>query len=182
MTNTLPAPPASAGIAANRVLWLQRRIKIWLLLFIVGLVLSGVTAIPLTAELDLLQQGMSSLGLDQISRLTPLSEWLSKIRTVLHEVQSQQPFLLYGTDWLAFAHLVIAVAFLGAWRDPVGNRWLFDFGLIACSLVIPWALVFGALRGIPWWWRLIDCSFGVFGFIPLWFCRRWVSELRATKT
>ena len=62
-------------------------------------------------------------------------------------------------DWLAFGHIVIAVAFLGAWRDPVGNRWLFDFGLIACVLVIPWALVFGALRGIPWWWRLIDCSF-----------------------
>ena len=46
------------------------------------------------------------------------------------------------------------------------NRWLFDFGLIACVLVIPFALVFGAVRGIPFWWRLIDCSFGVFGFDP----------------
>ena len=84
-------------------------------------------------------------------------------------------------DWLAFGHIVIAVSFLGAWRDPVGNRWLFAFGLIACVLVIPWALVFGALRGIPWWWRLIDCSFGVGGFIPLWLCRRWVSELQTSR-
>jgi len=59
----------------------------------------------------------------------------------------------------------------------VRNRWLFDFGLIACGLVIPYALVFGGLRGIPFWWRLIDCSFGVFGFIPLWFCRKWAREL-----
>jgi len=44
-------------------------------------------------------------------------------------------------------------------------------------MVIPYALVFGGLRGIPLWWRLIDCSFGLFGFIPLWFCRKWTSEL-----
>jgi hypothetical protein len=62
-------------------------------------------------------------------------------------------------------------------RDPVRNRWLFDFGLTACVLVIPYALVFGSLRDIPFWWRLIDCSFGVFGFIPLWFCRKWTGEL-----
>jgi hypothetical protein len=72
---------------------------------------------------------------------------------------------------------VIAIAFIGAWRDPVRNRWLFDFGLIACGLVIPYALGFGALRGIPFWWRLIDCSFGVFGALPLWYCRQWSLEL-----
>jgi len=54
---------------------------------------------------------------------------------------------------------------------------LFDFGLIACAMVIPWAFVFGAVRGIPIWWRLIDCSFGVFGAVPLWWCRKWVREL-----
>ena len=26
--------------------------------------------------------------------------------------------------------------------------------------------IFGAVRDIPFWWRLIDCSFGVFGAIP----------------
>jgi len=55
--------------------------------------------------------------------------------------------------------------------------WLIIFGLIACVLLIPYAFVFGGVRGIPFWWRLIDCSFGVFGFIPLWFCRRWTLEL-----
>ena len=78
---------------------------------------------------------------------------------------------------------MIAIAFVGALRDPVRNIWLFTFGMIACVLVIPYALIFGAVRGIPIWWRLIDCSFGVIGFIPLWFCRKWVRELaRATNT
>jgi hypothetical protein len=74
--------------------------------------------------------------------------------------------------------LVIAIAFIGAWRDPVRNIWLFDFGLIACALVIPYALIFGGIRGIPIWWRLIDCSFGLLGAIPLWMCKR---EARARE-
>ncbi|MFO1513591.1 MAG: hypothetical protein U1F83_11850 [Verrucomicrobiota bacterium] len=46
-------------------------------------------------------------------------------------------------------------------------------------MVLPFALVFGAVRGIPFWWRLIDCSFGVLGFIPLCVCRQWVKEIES---
>ena len=100
------------------------------------------------------------------------AEWLYRVQTGLHETNVKFPFMGYGGDWLAFGHFVIAIVFIGAWRDPVRNIWLFEFGLIACALVIPYAIIFGAVRGIPVWWRLIDCSFGVFGAIPLWFCRR----------
>jgi hypothetical protein len=52
---------------------------------------------------------------------------------------------------------------------------LFIAGLIlACALVIPLALVAGAVRGIPFYWRLIDCSFGVFGVVPLVYALRCV--------
>jgi hypothetical protein len=44
-------------------------------------------------------------------------------------------------------------------------------------LVIPMALIFGPIRQIPFFWQLIDCSFGVFGFIPLWLVRRWIVRL-----
>ena len=107
--------------------------------------------------------------------------WLEKIRHVLIETDAQHPVLFYGTDWLAFGHIIIAVAFVGVLRDPVRNRWLFDFGLIACAMVIPWAFIFGAVRGIPVWWRLIDCSFGVFGAVPLWWCRKWAKELESMR-
>jgi hypothetical protein len=77
------------------------------------------------------------------------------------------PFLAYGTDWLAFAHIVIAIAFWGPIKDPVRNVWVVEFGMIACVSVIPLALVCGPIRGIPFYWQLIDCSFGVVGLIVL---------------
>ncbi|MGC2162938.1 MAG: hypothetical protein WA634_13565 [Silvibacterium sp.] len=83
----------------------------------------------------------------------------------------------YGTDWLAFAHLAIAIAFIGPYIDPVRNKWVITFGLIACGGVIPLALIAGHIRGIPLAWRLIDCSFGVFGSIPLLLCRRLIINL-----
>jgi hypothetical protein len=151
---------------------MRRRIKLLTCLFIFGLILSGATAIPLQHELNLLTGLFVFAG-----ESSELTQRLFRVRDALAQTQSQYPFLFYGTDWLAFGHFVIAIAFVGALRDPIRNRWLFDFGLIACVLVIPYALVFGGLRGIPFWWRLIDCSFGVLGFIPLWLCRKLAIEL-----
>ena len=161
----------------NRESLLLRRIK-WLTgIFIFGLAISGATAIPLASELNLLANWFGNANGSAV-----LSQWLVRVRDALIQTQGQYPFLFYGTDWLAFGHFVIALVFVGALRDPVRNRWLFDFGLIACVLVIPYAFIFGELRGIPIWWRLIDCSFGVFGFIPLWLCRQWTIELEKLVT
>jgi hypothetical protein len=163
----------------NREQLLRRRIKALTWLFIIGLVLSGATAIPLTSELDGLVEltGASRLVDAPASTEAPgWALWLIRVQRALHEADQRSPFIFYGADWLAFGHFVIAIAFVGALRDPVRNRWLFSFGMTACALVIPYAFVFGAVRGIPTWWRLIDCSFGVFGIIPLWLCRRWVDE------
>jgi hypothetical protein len=150
---------------------LRRRIKILTALFITGLILSGATAIPLQSEVRWLA------GISQNNLPPEMAQWLLRVRDALAQTEAQYPFLFYGTDWLAFGHFVIAIAFIGALRDPVRNRWLFDFGLIACVLVIPYALIFGGVRGIPIWWRAIDCSFGIIGFVPLWFCRKWAKKL-----
>jgi hypothetical protein len=80
--------------------------------------------------------------------------------------------LLWARTWLAFGHIAIAVFFLGPLRDPVRNLWVIWAGMIACVLVIPWAMVFGPIRGIPFFWRLIDCSFGVVGIVPLYLAYR----------
>jgi hypothetical protein len=145
-----------------------RRIRVWLGLFIAGLVVSGLTAFPLESELDWLTAALQQGPLAGPAVSTHLLPWLEKVAEALRETGSRYPFLAYGTDWLAFAHLVIAVAFFGPYRDPVRNRWVIQFGLIACAGVIPLALIAGQVRGIPFGWRLIDCSFGVFGSIPLW--------------
>lgn len=153
---------------------LMLRIRGLTALFIFGLVVSGVTAIPLKWELDLL---LKHCGEWLAIYFPQISEKLIGVHGALTAVDETMPFLFYGTDWLAFGHFIIALAFVWAWREPIHNRWMFDFGLIACALVLPYAFIFGGLRGIPIWWRLVDCSFGMFGAIPLWLCRRYAMEL-----
>jgi hypothetical protein len=146
-------------------------------LFIVGLILSGLTAIPISATFD---AAASLLGNNfRANGNVPefVAEWLRTVSGGVHQIDKAAPYFYYGTDWLAFGHIVIALSFVGAWRDPVRNRWLYQFGMMACILVVPWAAAFGAIRGIPVWWRIIDCSFGVFGFFPVWFCHRRVCAI-----
>lgn len=154
-----------------------RRIRFWLSVFILGLFISGVTAFPLQSELSWLLSLLQMDILRPAAQSTGLLLWIERVNEGLRTTNAHYPFLAYGTDWLAFAHLVIAVAFVGPFIDPVRNKWIITFGLIACAGIIPLALIAGHIRGIPVGWRLIDCSFGVFGSIPLLLCRRLIAGL-----
>jgi hypothetical protein len=159
---------------------LTRRVRGLLLLFIVGLVASGLTAFPLLTELRWLTDALGAAPTTRPADVSGVLRWLVTVRDALSATDAAYPFLAYGTDWLAFAHLVIAVAFIGPYREPVRNRWVVTFGLIACAGVVPLAFIAGAVRGIPIPWRLIDCSFGVGGAVLLWPCQRAIAELEAT--
>ena len=159
---------------------LLRSIRVWLVIFIIGLVLSGVTAFPLESELSLLVRISASLHL--ADHAPALNQWLITVHTALVDENTRYPFLAYGTDWLAFAHIVLAIAFIGPLLDPIRNKWVITFGLIACAGVLPLALIAGPLRGIPLYWRLIDCCFGVFGCIPLWIVHRKITRLEVHST
>jgi hypothetical protein len=152
---------------------LVRRARWSIGLFVVGLVLSGVTALPLESELRFAVRVCDHFAWVPVG----LSAWLHRVYAALADENARYPFLAYGTDWLAFAHLVLAVVFVGAWRDPVRNRWVLLFGLIACAGVLPLAFIAGPVRGIPFYWRLIDCSFGVLGAAVLWPAWRASGEL-----
>jgi hypothetical protein len=143
-----------------------KRVKDLLLFFIVSLFLSGATALPIDRELSFL------MGI--VPPHSVAGVWGANVLHAYQLLQQQYPFLLYGYDWLAFAHFVLAILFIGPYNDPVKNSWVIQFGLIACVLVVPFAMLAGHLRGIPFWWRLIDCSFGVIGFVVLWPCYRYV--------
>lgn len=149
---------------------LGKRIRTVTIVFIVGLVLSGLTAFPIETQLDFVAKYIS---------LFPkfIQFWFFKIYQGVKQTNSEYPFLAYGTDWLAFAHLVIAVVFIGPLKDPVRNKWVYQFGMIACVMVFPLAFICGPIRGIPFFWTLIDCSFGLFGFIPLYVCYKWTVRL-----
>jgi hypothetical protein len=159
---------------------LRARIKLLTWLFIAVLVIAGATAIPLQWEMDVFTRCLGAA--DKSSAEVPggFTHWILTVREALRDTDTKYPFMAYGTDWLAFGHFAIAVAFVGALRDPVRNVWLFTFGMIACAMIGPYAFIFGGMRGIPVGWRLIDCSFGVFGIIPVWLCRRWALEIEKT--
>lgn len=161
-------------MTSKETLKLRANIRNWILLFVILLLISGITAFPLRWELSIL---------NSLSTFMPgeLKSWIEKVNSAMIETDEHFPFLFYGTDWLAFAHLVIAVAFIGPLRDPVKNIWTIEFGMIACVMVLPLALIAGPIRGIPFFWQLIDCSFGIFGFIPLWLIRNKIKQLEKLK-
>jgi hypothetical protein len=150
-----------------------KQVRVWLLLFMSGLILSGITAIPIQWEIDQIKNVIDNVP--WLHDIAPgLVDWLIFVHTGLTMMYHTYPFIVVGTDWLAFAHIVIASAFIGPLRDPIRNVWVIEFGMIACLLVIPAALIFGTMRHLPLLWQLLDCSFGVIGIIPLLFAYRLV--------
>lgn len=148
-----------------------RLIRRLLIGFMIILFLSGLTAIPVEVELSFLLKIFTSPN--------QMHDWLEKVLSAYKKLNDDTSFLLYGYDWLAFAHFILAILFIGPYRDPVKNIWVIEFGLIACVLIFPLAFIAGPFRGIPVGWRLIDCSFGIFGFLPLWICYSKTKELVA---
>src|SRR5688572_16721300 len=149
---------------------LKKTIRNYILFFIFALVISGVTAFPIETELAIINNHIKVLPLF-------LQDWISKVYLAVKTTNVNYPFLSYGTDWLAFAHLVIATAFIGPLLDPVKNIWIIQWGMIACIGIFPLAFIAGPIRGIPFFHQLIDCSFGVVGFILLFKCCKKIVQL-----
>ena len=154
---------------------LRRKIKRWIIFFIVALILSGITAFPIESQLTI---AMNHLDVFPLT----IQHWLGTIYHAVKTTNDNFPYLAYGTDWLAFAHIVIATAFIGPLRDPVRNIWVIQFGMIACIMVFPLAFIAGPIRQIPFYWQLIDCSFGLIGIIPLFICYRNIKKLESLQT
>ena len=142
-----------------------RGIRASLVLVILGLTISGITAFPLREELSIARDTLVNTGIGEV--LPSATDWVERVAEGLDVSYGMYPFIAYGTDWLAFAHLLIAVAFVGPLIDPVRNVWVTVWGLIACAGIISLAVIAGGVRGLPIGWQLIDISFGVLAAIPL---------------
>jgi hypothetical protein len=152
------------------------RFRASMVIFIIGLVLSGVTAFPLLHELRLLATWTNAAG-----GVLPdgLVAWIETVRDGLELTYARYPWVAYGTDWLAFGHIVIAMFFIGPLMHPPTSRANIRVGIVACLAIIPLAMICGPIRGIPFYWQLIDCSFGVIGLIPLVYCLILLKQIEA---
>jgi len=161
----------------------ETKARFWIVIVMIGLVISGVTAFPLLYELNLLAEFFATDqgGLDP-SKYNGLAHWIMKVREGLDVTYATYPFVAYGTDWLAFGHLVIALFFILPFREPTRYAGVLTIGIWASLAVIPFALVCGPIRQIPFYWRLIDCSFGILCIPPLFIARRFAVRSKTGET
>ncbi len=143
--------------------------------FIVVLVISGLTAFPVYSELDWV------INSSMLPDNSAVERWLEHVWVGVKETHERYPFIFYGFDWLAFAHLVIAVLFIGVYKHPLRNKWIVEWAMISCIGVIPLAFIAGTVRGIPLFHILIDCSFGVFGLIVLRIMQTKINQLKKVR-
>ena len=152
------------------------QIRVLTVFVMIVLVLSGLTAFPIYTELKWI------LDSEFFPSDSVVQQWLLKVWKGVKHVHEEYPFIFYGFDWLAFAHLVIAVLFIGVYQHPVRNRWIIQWAMITCICVLPLAFVAGTIRGIPLFHILIDCSFGVIGLIPLYIIQTKINRLKKYRT
>lgn len=149
---------------------LRRRITRWIIFFMISILLSGVTAFPLETEMTWLDTHSGIFG-------EQMQAWIHRVASGIQETNEKNPFIMYGTDWLAFAHLIICMLFIGPLRDPVKNKWIIDWAILCCIAVFPLAFIAGPVRDVPFFHQLIDCSFGAVGLITLLIVRKRIQQL-----
>jgi len=152
---------------------LRRKIRIAIIITITGLLLNGISALPLRTELNILLSNP-----DMLPKF--LRDWWVYVNKGVMETGDNYDFMRYGFDWLGFAHLLVAIAFIGPLKDPVKNEWVVRWGMIASALSVLMAFGWERLRAIPLWWSCIDASIAVVAFFILWFCNKWIQELKTT--
>ena len=145
----------------------MKKIRITILSFVVLLVLSGVTAFPLRTEMEFLMHHKNCFP-------DYLGQWIEE---VYDAVLITPDLILYGTDWLAFAHIIISLFFIPVYIHPVKYKANVVVAMCACLAVFPLAFVCGPIRGIPFFHQLIDCCFGIGGIIMLYFLYKKINLL-----
>jgi len=141
-----------------------KRAKAMLGIIALGLFISGVTVWPAVPELKMI---VGMIWGDS-KPTSVLHTFILQAIAGLEFIDGNYPFMLYAHDWLVFAHIVLAILFAGAIRDPVRNIWVVQCGLIMCALIPVLAAIFIPLRGLPLRWFFIDCAFVPVAGLPLW--------------
>jgi hypothetical protein len=149
------------------------RVKLMLGIVAFGLFVSGVTVWPAVWELKTAVHLVWGDG----PPTSTIHGFVVRSIAALVDVDSRYPFLLYAHDWLAFAHVMLAILFAGAARDPVRNVWIVQCGLIMCALVPVLAGICIPLRGIPMVWFWIDAAFAPGAALPLWIALRGIRRI-----
>jgi len=155
-----------------------KKIRIYLILFLLALLFSLHTVVLVEIETELLAK---YVGHDTfMEELCPsISAWIEHLNLAVSETYSSYPVFAYCMDWLSYAFVVLAIFLLGAIKDPVKNVWIVQVFMVACCLGFILPFIVGPIRDIPIFWRSIDSSFGLIGLLFLLLPYRLIRKLEA---
>jgi len=154
---------------------LRWRIKAGIIITIIGLLVNGISSVPLRTELEILLRYP-----DRLPQF--LLDWWTYVQQGVLETSDKYSFMRYGFDWLAFAHVMIAIAFIGPLRDPIKNQWVVQWGMIVAALGILMAFGWERIRDIPVWWSIVDAGISYMAFVVLWLCNKWIGKLKVISS
>lgn len=106
-----------------------------------------------------------------------MASWITILYESIHMTYNNYPVIAYCMDWLVFAHIVLLIFFTGALIDPLRNAWIIKAGIMTCAVMIPFAFISGFIRGIPFFWLMLDCSFATVGLVPLCLAYKYIKEI-----
>lgn len=153
-----------------------RKIRIYLILFLLGVVFAMHTVVFVEVETRLLAKYFGHGTF--VEELCPsVCGWIEQLRLSVSETYSLYPVIAYCMDWLAYACVVFVIFLLGAIKNPVENIWIVKGFMIACLLGFALPFIVGPARDIPIFWRFIDSSFGMIGFLFLLASYRLIKKL-----
>lgn len=144
----------------------EQKIKKLTILYATILIISGATA-------SFPKEGIVFIYKNIHTPFESLNHWIS---IIYNEIIRLPDHLIYGYDWLAFGHYTIAISFWGVYRNAKQNLWIVEWAMINSILILPFAFTFGQIRGIPFEWQLVDCSFGIGSIIFLYYLRHLIQK------
>ncbi|MBW8016467.1 MAG: hypothetical protein FVQ82_09785 [Planctomycetes bacterium] len=152
-----------------------KKIRIYLVIFFFGILFSLHTVLFVEPETEFFYQYLgpnTTVG----EKLPFFSEWIEDIYISVKVTYTNYPAIAYCMDWLSYACVVFAIFMIGAIKDPVKNIWIIQAYMLACLLAAALPFIAGPFRDIPIFWRCLDGSFGIIGFLVL------LTPYKLTKT
>ena len=153
-----------------------RKIRFYLILFLLAILFSLHTIIFVEAETKLFAKCFGHNTF--MEKLCPcVAEWMEHLHLAVLQTYTSYPVIAYCMDWLSYACVVFAGFLLGAIKNPVRNVWIVQVFMVACILAFIFPFIAGPIRDVPIFWRFIDSSFGVVGFLFLLLPYRLIKKL-----
>ena len=157
-----------------------KKIRIYLVLFFLGILFSLHTVLFVEVETEFFARHQGS-GTSMEQKLPVVSDWIENLYVSVKETYTNYPVMAYCMDWLSYACVVFAIFLIGAIKDPVKNIWIIQVFMLACVLAAALPFIAGPFRGVPIFWRCLDGSFGLIGFLVLLMPYRLTKKLAQTK-